>query len=73
MALSATGLLTSGELGRIKECPHEEGGMRLAVLRREQEQEPQVVRHGRLRQPRQDAEDVRPQAFGAGAISTVPL
>ncbi len=26
MALSATGLLTSGELGRIKECPHEEGG-----------------------------------------------
>ena len=26
IALSATGLLTSGELGRVKECPHEEGG-----------------------------------------------
>jgi predicted RNA-binding Zn ribbon-like protein len=26
VALSATGLLTSGELERVKECPHEEGG-----------------------------------------------
>jgi predicted RNA-binding Zn ribbon-like protein len=26
IALSATGLLTSGELERVKECPHEEGG-----------------------------------------------
>ena len=26
VTLSATGLLTSGELERVKECPHEEGG-----------------------------------------------
>jgi predicted RNA-binding Zn ribbon-like protein len=49
VAHSATELMTSGPLGRVK------GWMQLALCRREQEQEPSLVLDGRLRHPREDA------------------
>ena len=50
-------MLAERDLARVKEC----GGdaLRLAVLRRDQEQQPPLVRDGDLRQPRQAAPSAR--------------